>query len=729
MPDTPIATDPFVQQFFALSGAKAGLTNPATLDADNYRLHAIAQRTEQLRTQTRHRLITRGTDRAGVLQQSLERDVEVSALGARLARLDHLGPQACLGFMQTTTGERLFIGRLGLSDEQGSPLMIDWRAPAAEPFFAATHANPQGLVMRRRYRWRKQMIAGYFDEVFDLERLGESTSLDDHSAFLASLGEQRTGKMQDVLATIQGDQDAIIRRPSAGALVVDGGPGTGKTVVALHRAAYLLHADARVKNRGGRVLVVSPHDSYTAYVSDILPNLGEDEVLVSTLSNMVSNAGGARVETDSVIGRIKGNSAMVDAVERAVRVFEQPPAQGLVIETPWDELMLSPDQWTAAVDCLESGLDHNTARSQLREVLVEQLAAKVTSEDASGSESRHALAANDQLDACLEEYWPVLDPERLLRTLYSNAPLLRYCARGLSLDDIDTLLQAETGETWTESDLPLLDAARALVGDPHGEQIRVQRAAALSSARTLMRQVVDDLIASADDKEDLSSQLMNADLQDQLVEQRAPEEPVGDVSAGPFSHVIVDEAQDLTDAQWAMVLSRCPSGSLTIVGDRAQATAGFSGSWAERLARAGIRDVHVAALNINYRTTAQVMDAAATAIRQQVPGANVPVSVRTNGAPVRYAHPDDLEPILNAWLQSHAEGVAAVIGHDAFTARLRVAALSPEQAKGLEFDLVLLYRPERFGSGVEGAVRRYVSMTRATAQLVVLQDPDATRAS
>ena len=307
--------------------------------------------------------------------------------------------------------------------------------------------------------------------------------------------------------------------------------------------------------------------------------------------------------------------------------------------------------------------------------------------------------------------------------------MLRYCARGLSLDDIDTLLQAETGETWTESDLPLLDAARALVGNPHGEQIRLQRAAALSSARTLMRQVVDDLIASADDKEDLSSQLMNADLQDQLVEQRAPEEPVGDVSAGPFSHVIVDEAQDLTDAQWAMVLRRCPSGSLTIVGDRAQATAGFSGSWAGRLARAGIRDVHVAALNINYRTTAQVMDAAATAIRQQMPGANVPVSVRTNGAPVRYAHPDELEPILNAWLQNHAEGVAAVIGHDAFTARLRVAALSPEQAKGLEFDLVLLYRPERFGSGVEGAVRRYVSMTRATAQLVVLQGPDAPRAS
>lgn len=722
MPFPPSAASAPLPQFFALSDAQACHVPAGTLDADNERLQEIGQRVEHLRTHTRHRLIERGADRAGVMQQSLERDVEVSELGQRLAQLDRVGPQACLGFMQTSSGERLFIGRLGLSDEQGNQLMVDWRAPAAEPFFAATHANPLGLAMRRRYRWRKQFIAGYYDEVFDLDHLGDSTLLDDHSAFLASLGEQRTGKMQDVLATIHGDQDAIIRRPSTGALVVDGGPGTGKTVVALHRAAYLLYSDVRMKSQGGRVLVVSPHDSYTAYVSDVLPNLGEDEVLVSTLSNMVSNAGAIEVESDARIRQLKATAAMVDAVERAIQVFEQPPVQELVIETPWADLMLSPAQWTAAVNSLESGLDHNAARSQLREILVDQLAAKISGDEVSGSEARQAVATSDQLDACLEEYWPVLDPGNLLRTLYSNAPLLRYCARELSLDDIDTLLQAGAGTAWTESDLPLLDAARALVGDPHGEQVRLRRAAEFASERRLMRQVIDDLIASADDKEDLSSQLMNSDLQDRLIQQRSVEEPPGDALAGPFSHVIVDEAQDLTDAQWAMVLRRCPSGSLTIVGDRAQATGGFSESWAERLARAGIRDVNVAQLNINYRTTAQVMDAAASVIRQQMPEANVPVSIRSDGAPVRYAHPDELEPILSAWLQNHAEGIAAVIGHDSFVPRPRVAALSPEQAKGLEFDLVLLYRSERFGSGAEGSVRRYVSMTRATSQLVVLHD-------
>jgi len=726
MPFPPSAASAPLPQFFALSDAQACHVPAGTLDADNERLQEIGQRVEHLRTQTRHRLIERGADRAGVLQQSLERDVEVSELGQRLAQLDRVGPQACLGFMQTSSGERLFIGRLGLSDEQGNQLMVDWRAPAAEPFFAATHANPLGLAMRRRYRWRKQLIAGYYDEVFDLDHLGDSTSLDDHSAFLASLGEQRTGKMQDVLATIQGDQDAIIRRPSAGALVVDGGPGTGKTVVALHRAAYLLYSDARMKSRGGRVLVVSPHDSYTAYVSDVLPNLGEDEVLVSTLSNMVSNAGVVGVDPDPRIGRIKSDAAMVDAVERAVQVFEQPPVLPLVVGTPWDDLTLSPAHWAAAVDSIESGLDHNAARSQLREILVDQLAARLSGDEVSLSEARHAVATSDQLDACLEEYWPVLDPEHLLRTLYSNAHLLRYCARQLSLEDIDALLEAGAGTAWTESDVPLLDAARALVGDPHGEQVRLRRAAELASERRLMRQVIDDLIASADDKEDLSSQLMNTDLQDRLVRHQAVEEPAGDPLAGPFSHVIVDEAQDLTDAQWAMVRRRCPSGSLTIVGDRAQATVGFRGSWAGRLARAGIRDVHVAQLNINYRTTAQVMDAAASVIRQQMPEANVPVSIRSDGAPVRYVRPDELEPILDAWLENHAEGIAAVIGHNTFAPRPRVAVLRPEQAKGLEFDLVLLYRPERFGSGVEGAVRRYVSMTRATSQLVVLCDAAGT---
>ncbi|MEF9873102.1 MAG: hypothetical protein RR778_05280 [Glutamicibacter sp.] len=300
--------------------------NSAEIGEDQQRLCEIANRVGQLRSEILERIARRGQDQAGVLQQSLERDVELSELAQRLRQLDRMGPYACLGFMETAgTGERLYIGRSGLSDDQGKQLLLDWRAPAAEPFFAATHEKDHGLAMRRRYRWRRQRICDYWDEVFDSSQLASHARLDDHSSFLSSLGSKRSPKMQDVLATIQSDQDAIIRRSSQGALVVDGGPGTGKTVVALHRAAYLLHADPRLQRQGGKVLVVSPHEAYSSYVADILPNLGEDEVLISTLSNIVSIGDDLPSEPDHGVHRIKSSLAMLDAVKRAVQVFEEPP--------------------------------------------------------------------------------------------------------------------------------------------------------------------------------------------------------------------------------------------------------------------------------------------------------------------------------------------------------------------------------------------------------------------
>ena len=242
----------------------------------------------------------------------------------------------------------------------------------------------------------------------------------------------------------------------------------------------------------------------------------------------------------------------------------------------------------------------------------------------------------------------------------------------------------------------------------------------MAAERELMDRVVDDLIATDDSEMRVMSMLRGQDLRTALVDEDAVPSDAADLLAGPFAHVVVDEAQELTDAEWQMVLGRCPSRSLTIVGDRAQARHGFTESWQERLARVGLTRVELAALNINYRTPAEVMAAAEPVIRVALPDANVPTSIRSNGIPVRRGSLAELDAILAAWTAEHAEGVACVIGHPAFTATSRVRSLTPESSKGLEFDLVVLVEPDAFGTGIEGAVDRYVAMTRATQQLVIL---------
>ncbi len=217
--------------------------------------------------------------------------------------------------------------------------------------------------------------------------------------------------------------------------------------------------------------------------------------------------------------------------------------------------------------------------------------------------------------------------------------------------------------------------------------------------------------------------LHGRDLQDTLIDESALPTAEPDLLAGPFAHVIVDEAQELTDAEWQMLLARCPSRSFTVVGDRAQARHGFTESWRERLERVGVDRITVASLSINYRTPEEVMAAAEPAIRAALPDANVPVSIRSSGIPVVHGSVTDLEPLLEGWLAEHPEGIACVIGDPTFRPTSRVRSLTPTLSKGLEFDLVVLVDPDRFGEGVEGAVDRYVAMTRATRQLVVLTTP------
>ncbi|MYT25632.1 AAA family ATPase, partial [Streptomyces sp. SID7760] len=248
----------------------------------------------------------------------------------------------------------------------------------------------------------------------------------------------------------------------------------------------------------------------------------------------------------------------------------------------------------------------------------------------------------------------------------------------------------------------------------------------LAAERERMAGVIDDILAAADfnsagdDSEGAVRMLRGRDLQDSLIDETALPSADPDRLAGPFAHIVVDEAQELTDAEWQMLLLRCPSRSFTIVGDRAQARHGFTESWRERLERVGFDRIDVASLSVNYRTPEEVMAQAEPVIRAALPDANVPTSIRSSGVPVSYGSVTDLNAVLDGWLAAHAEGTACVIGDPSFDATPRVRSLTPELSKGLEFDLVVLVRPEAFGEGVEGAVDRYVAMTRATRRLVVL---------
>jgi hypothetical protein len=716
--------NPLTTSAFDLPDRLARKADPALIGGDDKHFAAIAESLEQSIAGLSDRLDAERKAPGGIGQAALDRDMEIHRLTARLRVLRRFGLDLCLGRMVGAGDpEPVYVGRLGLTDSAGRRLLVDWRSPAAEPFFGATHANPMGLASRRRYRWTRGRVSDYWDEVFTPDGLEGHAALDDQSAFIASLGGSRSARMRDVLGTIAADQDAIIRAGSAGALVVDGGPGTGKTVVALHRTAYLLYSDPRLGHRHGGVLFVGPHQPYLAYVSDVLPSLGEEGVQTCTLRDLVPEGAAAAAEADPEVARLKSSADLVKAIEPAVRFYENPPATPMTVETPWSGIWLSAEDWAEAFDAAEPGTPHNEAREAIWEEL---LAILIDKHDGDIPEPllRKSLLQNRELRAALNRAWPLIEPTDLVGDLWSVPAYLELCAPWLSPDDVRKLQRADA-QAWTVSDLPLLDAARQRLGDPQASRRQRRRDAAVAAEREQMAQVIDNLIEVADDEYGvgLVTMLRGEDFQDALVNEAALPRTDPDLLAGPFAHIVVDEAQELTDAEWQMLLARCPSRSFTIVGDRAQARHGFTESWRERLERIGLDQIRLASLNINYRTPAEVMAEAEPVIRAVLPDANVPASIRHGGVPVVHGSASDLSPILGAWLAAHADGIAAVIGDPTFKATSRVRSLTPELAKGLEFDLVILLDPEAFGTGIEGAVDRYVAMTRATQQLVILTSP------
>ena len=480
---------------------------------------------------------------------------------------------------------------------------------------------------------------------------------------------------------------------------------------------------------------MGPHAPYLAYVGDVLPSLGEEGVQTCTVRDLVPEAARGP-EGDAQVAALKADLRMVD-LEPAVALYEEPPRETYLVETAWGDVRISASEWAEAFDSPDPGTPHNLARDDVWDevltILVDKAADVV--EDLSPDELRRVLDRHAGLRDTFDRSWPLIEHTDLVGDLWTVPAYLRHCAPWLEPEEVRAL-RRDDPEAWTYADLPLLDAARLRLGDPEASQRRRRTQAAEARERARMGEVIDDLRTTARETgadelgDGLVSMLVHDDLQTALVDDAALPTSDVDLLTGPFAHVVVDEAQRLSDAEWAMLLRRCPSRSLTVVGDRAQARHGFAETWTERLARVGLTDVTVAPLTVNYRTPTEVMAEAAPVIRAALPAANVPTSVRQSGIPVLHAPVAEGDAIIDGWLAEHPatavvveRGRSAEGGPDAAPDQRwggRVRSLTPELVKGLEFDLVVLVDPDGFGDGVAGAVDRYVAMTRATQRLVVL---------
>src|SRR5580704_8263595 len=541
-----------------------------------YRLLDVArERTERALTQTHARGAAGGT-----FQARVEREVTAAEQSWRLAQLNAVEQGLCFGRTDAEpTTERagtLYIGRIGLRDEDYEPRLIDWRAPAAQPFYAATPNDPHGLIRRRHIYTRNRTVTGVDDEVFDLDRLSEPErrSLSGEAMLIASITASRTGRMTDVVATIQAEQDRVIRASLQGVLVVQGGPGTGKTVAALHRAAYLLYTHRRTLERRG-VLVIGPNATFLRYISQVLPSLGETDVVLSSIGELFPGVK-AGPDGDPAAAVVKGDAKMVSVLRRAVRNLQQVPpgdleitADGVRLTVPNQAVLRARDRARALRK------PHNVARKLF---ITEMLGALASAEArALGREldpddlpyTRARLWDEAPVRAALDGLWPFLTPQRLVAGLLAEEGALRSAAPDLSSAERSVVLRPGAPDAWTVADVPLLDEAAQLLGADDSASKRQRRAAERErrAEERYAREVLEitgvaetgivDASTLADWNRDPGQQLTTAE--------RAWADP-----SWAYGHVIVDEAQELSAMAWRMVMRRIPTRSLTVVGDVAQ---------------------------------------------------------------------------------------------------------------------------------------------------------------
>jgi DNA helicase IV len=648
--------------------------------------------------------------RGGTFQSRFERDVMWDRVDARLAQLELGDLSLVFGRIDTEAvepgeggaggapAETWYIGRLAVADERRDPVVVDWRAPMAERFYRATGVDPMGLRRRRHFATRGRTLLGIDDELFGTatEAL-DSGEVQGYGALIAALEESRSGRLSDIVGTIQAEQDRIIRSELPGVLVVQGGPGTGKTVVALHRAAYLLYTH-RFPLEGQGVMVVGPNRVFLSYIEQVLPSLGEAGVEIGQLADMVPHIRASGFD-DEATARVKGDLRMIEVVRRAVRDRERPLREPLRLPYGVQHLVLDVEASKGIVSQARRRFrTHNAGRKLVEQLVFEALAATSRTEDPV-EVVRERTRRDPLVREALERMWPVLTPTELLNDLFGSPGLLRSACRG-QLSDEETALLARprlhdpAEVVFTHHDVPLLDEALELLGPRP-------------------RHRDDDAVRT-------------------------------------FGHIVVDEAQDLSPMQLRLLDRRSLNGSMTIVGDIAQST----GAWAhddwdsvlEHLPDR--REPRSEELTVGYRVPGPIMELAAEVLKVAAPQLDPPRSIRHVGEPPLLVQfeadelAEELSDLVRSELKAVGNGNLAVVVPRSMASRAdevldmagiehgsasrqgldkQVTVVTPSLVKGLELDSVIVVEPRLIlEEEVRGPQALYVAVTRSTKRLSIL---------
>ena len=741
-------------------------------------VHGLYERLDRIRDAVQRELdaVRAGGEAGGTHQSRTERDAFARIYEDRIAQLREVDERLAFGRLelQPVDGKPVYhyIGRIGLRDEDQQPILLDWRVPQASAFYQATAASPLGARARRHLHSRGRDVVAVDDEVFDQSLLAdEGSGLQGEAALLAALGQERTGRMQDIVATIQAEQDRIIRSELHGALVVQGGPGTGKTAVALHRAAYLLYSH-RERLAAAGVLIVGPSRSFVEYIEAVLPSLGETGVVTASLGTLFPGVE-ASAEDEPAVAALKGSLEMAKLLARAVKSRQIVPAEDAVVDVDGEKITVPASVVAEAMQrAWETHKPHNVARVTFNKVAIaaiaDLLAAELRRRGRAIDEADVALLREDvrtayDVKVLLNTAWMPLTPQKLVQDLYARPNWLATLTPRWSAEKRALLLRGRDAP-FTVSDVPLLDEAAELLGeDPvadHAAREREREARRnLENAQTAIRNMgVEGLVDARQLAESFTDSPMRATAAELAVSDRT----------WTFGHIVVDEAQELSPMQWRLLVRKNPLKSFTIVGDVAQlASAAGTADWAAALGPVFKDAWRLEELTVNYRTPAQIAEVAeAMAAANGVPVTPTrsvrrgewPVEVRRTAAPVEEAAEggrlEANDPLLDAIVDAvdavRAEGGGAgesgtvaiiaapatadglqlplsaslgreTIGRGAAGLRRPVALLTPQDAKGLEFDAVVVVEPgEIAAAGPRGAGALYVAMTRPTQRLILV---------
>ena len=659
----------------------------------------------------------------------MERDVQVRASAGRLRRLDVADDGLCFGRLDGIDGGRSYIGRIGLRDEDDEPVLLDWRAPASRAFYVATAAHPENVRRRRQFHTRGRRVLDFTDEVLGRPGAGEQGD----SALLAAIDAPRGEGMRDIVATIQAEQDEVIRLDHPGVVVIEGGPGTGKTVVALHRVAYLLYTQRERMERHG-VLVVGPNRAFLHHVGRVLPSLGESDVVFSTTGEFIP---GLRVTADDTPGATasKGALAALDVLAAAIAGYQQLPERPrrIAVGDVGLEIDAETARW-ARDEARASGRPHNQARAVFAEVLTYVLTERAATQMGKGwidrrdratrqeliAELRIEVAGDEAFARLVDDLWPVLTPETLLAGLFSSVERLRAAGADPSWWRAD-------GTAWTVPDVPLLDELTDLLGpDPDAARTTDLHEQERRQEADYADRVLEGLALDDEEKdEDLGLSPENLLQADELAGRFVEEDTRGLVERATsdrdwtYRHIVVDEAQELSEMEWRVLMRRCPGRSFTVVGDLAQrrSPAGAR-SWAAMLERYVPGRWAYRSLTVNYRTPAEIMAVAAELLAEFAPDVVPPESVRSTGVPPwtrKVDGDEELQAVIAEFRHDEAgrEGTSTVIGPPGTP-----NTVPPSETKGLEFDAVLVVDPDGIrAQGPRGVAELYVALTRATQRL------------